>query len=326
MLKMQRRAVLLGALAVASLAAAPAFGQADYPSRPLRMVVPFPPGGSTDIAARVVGERLGAAFNQAVVIENRAGGGGSVGAEAVARMPADGYTMIMGVTGSHAINVSLTKLRYHPLKDFDPITQVGTLPNVLVVHPSVPANTLGELIALAKREPGKLNYASLGNGTAAHLTLEMFKSLAGVDIVHVPYAGSGPAINAMLAGQVQMMIDGLPSSLPHINAGKMKALAVTSIARSASVPQVPTIAESGFPGFSADAWNGLFVPKGTPPAIINRLYQEVAAILKQPAVIERFASVGLVPVGSTPAEYTAYLQAEIEKWARFVKVSGAKVD
>ena len=321
--QMRRRVFLSVALAVAASAA---YAQSDYPSRSLRMVVPFPPGGSTDIAARVVGERLGVALKQPVVIENRAGGGGSVGAEAVARMPADGYTMIMGVTGSHAINVSLTKLRYHPLKDFDPITQVGTLPNVLVVHPSVPANTLGELIALARREPGKLNYASLGNGTAAHLTLEMFKSLAGVDIVHVPYAGSGPAINAMLAGQVQMMIDGLPSSLPHINAGKMKALAVTSIARSASVPQVPTIAESGFPGFSADAWNGLFVPKGTPPAIIDRLYQEVAAILKQPAVIERFASVGLVPVGSTPAEYTAYLQAEIEKWARFVKVSGAKVD
>lgn len=321
--QMRRRVFLSVALAVAASAA---YAQSDYPSRSLRMVVPFPPGGSTDIAARVVGERLGVALKQPVVIENRAGGGGSVGAEAVARMPADGYTMIMGVTGSHAINVSLTKLRYHPLKDFDPITQVGTLPNVLVVHPSVPANTLGELIALAKREPGKLNYASLGNGTAAHLTLEMFKSLAGVDIVHVPYAGSGPAINAMLAGQVQMMIDGLPSSLPHINAGKMKALAVTSIARSASVPQVPTIAESGFPGFSADAWNGLFVPKGTPPAIIDRLYQEVAGILKQPAVIERFASVGLVPVGSTPAEYTAYLQAEIEKWARFVKVSGAKVD
>lgn len=321
--QMRRRVFLSIALAVAASAA---YAQSDYPSRSLRMVVPFPPGGSTDIAARVVGERLGVALKQPVVIENRAGGGGSVGAEAVARMPADGYTMIMGVTGSHAINVSLTKLRYHPLKDFDPITQVGTLPNVLVVHPSVPANTLGELIALARREPGKLNYASLGNGTAAHLTLEMFKSLAGVDIVHVPYAGSGPAINAMLAGQVQMMIDGLPSSLPHINAGKMKALAVTSIARSASVPQVPTIAESGFPGFSADAWNGLFVPKGTPPAIIDRLYQEVAAILKQPAVIERFASVGLVPVGSTPAEYTAYLQAEIEKWARFVKVSGAKVD
>lgn len=326
MLPLRRRFALFASLAVLSVAASPVLGQADYPTKSLRMIVPFPPGGSTDIAARVVGERLGVALNQAVVIENRAGGGGSVGAEAVARMPADGYTMIMGVTGSHAINVSLTKLRYHPLKDFDPITQVGTLPNVLVVHPSVPANTLQELIALAKREPGKLNYASLGNGTAAHLTLEMFKSLAGVDIVHVPYAGSGPAINAMLAGQVQMMIDGLPSSLPHINAGKMKALAVTSIQRSASVPQVPTIAESGFPGFSADAWNGLFVPKGTPPAIIDRLYREVAAILKQPAVVERFASVGLVPVGSTPAEYTAYLQAEIEKWARFVKVSGAKVD
>lgn len=304
-----------------------ATAQADYPSRTVKMVVPFPPGGSTDIAARVIAERLSSVWKQGVVVENRAGGGGSVGAEIVARAPADGYTILMGVTGSHAINISLnTKLKYHPLRDFDAVTQVGTLPNVLVSHPSVQANNLQELIALAKREPGKLNYASLGNGTAAHLTFEMFKSLAGVNIVHVPYPGSGPAINAMLAGDVHLMIDGLPSSLPHITVGKMRALAVTSATRSSVLPKVPTIAESGFTGFSADAWNGLFVPKGTGQVIIDKLHTEVTSILNLPAVQERFAALGLNPIGSTPAEYTAYVQAEIDKWARFVRVSGATID
>jgi len=326
MVQIHRRKFITGAALTAAFPYL-ANAQADYPSRAVRLVVPFPPGGSTDIAGRLIAERLGTLWKQSVVVENRAGGGGSVGAELVARAPADGYTLIMGVTGSHAINVSLnSKLKYHPLRDFDAVTQVGTLPNVLVVHPSVQTNTLQELIALAKREPGKLNYASLGNGTAAHLTLEMFKSLAGINLVHVPYPGSGPAINAMLAGDVHLMIDGLPSSLPHITAGKMRPLAVTSVARSSALPNTPTMAESGFPGFSADAWNGLFVPKGTPQPIIEKIRTEVVAILKVPAVQERFAALGLNPIGSTPAEYTAYVQAEIDKWGRFVRVSGAKID
>ena len=326
MLRSNRRTFLsLAALAGAFPRLANA--QADYPSRTIKMVVPFPPGGSTDIAARVIAERLSILWKQGVVVENRAGGGGSVGAELVARAPADGYTILMGVTGSHAINISLnSKLKYHPLRDFDAVTQVGTLPNVLVAHPSVQANNLQELIALAKRDPGKLNYASLGNGTAAHLTFEMFKSLAGINVVHVPYPGSGPAINAMLAGDVHLMIDGLPSSLPHINGGKMRALAVTSVMRSNALPKVPTIAESGFQGFSADAWNGLFVPKGTAQPIIDKIHSDVTAILKLQAVQERFGALGLNPIGSTPTEYTAYVQSEIDKWARFVKVSGATID
>lgn len=324
--RFRRRALLASAGLVAARPGL-ALAQADYPSRPIRLVVPFPPGGSTDIAARVVGEQLALALNQSVVIENRAGAGGSVGADAVARAPADGYTLIMGVTGSHAINISLNRnLRYHPLRDFEPITQVGTLPNILVAHPSVGANTLQELIGLARREPTKLTYASLGNGTAAHLTFEMLKSLAGVQILHVPYGGSGPAITAMLAGDVHLMIDGLPSSLPHVRAGKMRPLAVTSVARSPTLPDVPTIAESGFPGFSADAWNGLFAPKGTPRPIVDRLHAETARILQMPAVRERFAAVGLEPIGSSPAEYQKFVQAEIDKWERFVKASGAKVD
>lgn len=309
------------------LAAAPAMPQSDYPNRPIRIVVPFPPGGSTDIAARVVGEQLSETWKQPVVIENRPGAGGSVGAEAVARMPADGYALIMGVTGSHAINTSLnSKLPYHPLRDFEPITQVGVLPNVLVVHPSVSANSLAELIALAKRDPGKFTYASLGSGTAAHLTMEMFKSLAGIDLVHVPYKGSTPAMTAMLAGEVHVMIDGLPSSLTHIRSGKMRALAVTSSARAAAAPEIPTIAESGFAGFSADAWSGLFAPKGTPPPIVEKLSIEVNRILKTQLVRERFAPLGLQAVGGTPATFAAFVTSEIDKWARFVKASGAKVE
>jgi len=304
-----------------------AFAQADYPNRAIRIIVPFPPGGSTDIAARVVGEQLTEAWKQPVVIENRSGAGGSIGAEAAARMPADGYALIMGVTGSHAINTSLNpKLPYHPLRDFEPITQVGVLANVLVVHPSVKANTLPELIALAKQQPGKLSYASLGQGTAAHLTVEMFKSLAGIDLLHVPYKGSGPAMVAMLAGEVNVMIDGLPSSITHIRSGKMRALAVTSATRSLAAPEIPTIAENGFAGFSADAWSGLFAPKGTPQPIIEKLYTEVARILRTQTVRDRFAPLGLQAVGSTPAEYTAFVKAEIEKWAQFVRASGTKVE
>ena len=322
-----RRQVLVGGGLAAAALAVPSWAQADYPSQPIKLVVPFPPGGSTDIAARVMGEQLAAAWKQPVNIDNRAGAGGSVGAEAVSRAAPDGYTLIMGVTGSHAINISLNpKLKYHPLRDFEPITTVGTLPNVLVAHPSVPARTLPELIALAKKEPGKLSYASLGNGTAAHLTFEMLKQLAGVDILHVPYGGSGPAITATLAGNVQLMIDGLPSSVPHIQAGRLRPLAVTSISRSPAAQDVPTIAESGFAGFSADAWNGLFAPKGTPQPIVDKIQVEVARILKTPAVQERFAALGLRPVGNSPVEARAFTQAEIDKWARFVKASGIKVE
>jgi tripartite-type tricarboxylate transporter receptor subunit TctC len=327
MARIQRRHLLITSTLAAAGLARPALAQADYPNQPIKLVVPFPPGGSTDIAARVVGEQLALAWRQQVNIENRAGAGGSVGAEAVSRAAPDGYTLIMGVTGSHAINISLNpKLRYHPLRDFECITTVGTLPNVLVAHPSVAARTLPELVAFAKKEPGKLSYASLGNGTAAHLTFEMLKQLAGVDVLHVPYGGSGPAITATLAGNVQLMIDGLPSSLPHIQAGRLRPLAVTSLTRSPAAPDIPTIAESGFPDFSADAWNGLFAPKGTPQAIVDKIQTEVARILKMPAVQERFAALGLRPVGNAPAEARAFTQAEIDKWARFVKASGVKVD
>jgi tripartite-type tricarboxylate transporter receptor subunit TctC len=298
----------------------------DFPNKAIRLVVPFPPGGATDAAARLVAVKMSEHWGQPVLVDNRAGAGGNVGSDLVAKSPADGYTLVMGVTGSHAINTSLySKMPYDPVADFVAISQVAVVPNVLVVHPSVPAKNLAELVALAKKEPGKLNYASLGNGTAAHLGMEMLKSDAGVDITHVPYKGSAPAVSDLLAGQVQMMVDGLPSALPHIKAGKLRAIALTSLRRSPSLPDLPTIAET-YPGFYADAWSGLFAPKGTPQPVVDKLSAEVQRILKLPDVREKLAALGAEPVGSTQAEFAAHVKKEIDKWAKVVKASGAKVD
>jgi tripartite-type tricarboxylate transporter receptor subunit TctC len=316
-------------LITAALLSAPftVFAQLDaFPAKPIRIVVPFPPGGATDVAARLIATRMSEKWGQAVVIDNRAGAGGNVGSDIVAKSAPDGYTLVMGVTGSHAINTSLySKMPYDPVADFIAISQVAVVPNVIVVHPSVPASTLAELVALARREPGKLNYASLGNGTAAHLGMEMLKSAAGIDITHVPYKGSAPAVSDLLAGQVQMMVDGLPSALPHIKAGKLRAIAITSLRRSPALPDLPTVAEN-YAGFYADAWSGLFAPKGTPPAVVDKLSVEVQRILRLPDVREKLAGLGAEPVGSTPAEFSAHVKREIDKWARVVKTSGAKVD
>lgn len=298
----------------------------DFPNKPIRLVVPFPPGGATDAAARLVAVKMSEHWGQPVVVDNRAGAGGNVGSDLVAKSAPDGYTLVMGVTGSHAINTSLySKMPYDPVTDFVAISQVAVVPNVLVVHPSVPAHNLAELVALAKKEPGKLNYASLGNGTAAHLGMEMLKAEAGVDITHVPYKGSAPAVADLLAGQVQMMVDGLPSALPHVKAGKLRAIALTSLHRAPALPDLPTIAET-YPGFYADAWSGLFAPKGTPQPVVDKLSAEVQRILKLPDVREKLAGLGAEPVGSTQAEFSAHVKREIDKWAKVVKTSGAKVD
>ncbi|WP_418146769.1 tripartite tricarboxylate transporter substrate binding protein [Variovorax paradoxus] len=317
---------LASTLLLACLPLAAAAQANGFPDKPIRIVVPFPPGGATDAAARLVAVKMGEHWGQPVVVDNRAGAGGNVGSDLVAKAPADGYTLVMGVTGSHAINTSLySRMPYDPVADFVAISQVAVVPNVLVVHPSVPAKNLAELVALAKKEPGKLNYASLGNGTAAHLGMEMLKSEAGVDITHVPYKGSAPAVSDLLAGQVQMMVDGLPSALPHVKAGKLRAIALTSLHRAPSLPGLPTIAET-YPGFYADAWSGLFAPRGTPQPVVDKLSAEVQRILKQPDVREKLMALGAEPVGSTQAEFTAHVKREIDKWAKVVKTSGAKVD
>jgi tripartite-type tricarboxylate transporter receptor subunit TctC len=318
------RFVLCGITALVTAHAAQA--QTDFPARAIRIVVPFPAGGATDIAARILAERMALDWKQAVTVDNRPGAGGNIGSDVVAKSAPDGYNLIMGVTGSHAINTSLyARMPYDPVKDFEAISQVAVVPNVVVVHPSVAASTLPELVALARKEPGKLNYASLGNGTAAHLTMEMFKASAGIDIVHVPYKGSAPAVADLIAGQVQTMVDGLPSALPHVKAGKLKALAVTSAKRSRAAPELPTIAES-YPGFSADAWSGLFAPKGTPKAVVDKIAAETQMILKLPETQKRLGELGAEPVGSSPAEFTQFVQREIDKWARVVKASGARLD
>ena len=316
-------------IATLCLAGAPlaTFAQADtYPAKPIRIIVPFPAGGATDIAARAIADKMSANWKQPVLVENRAGAGGNVGGDYVAKSAPDGYTLVMGITGSHAINISLySKMPYDPVKDFEAITQVAVVPNVVVVHPSVSANTLADFIALAKRSPGKYDYASLGSGTAAHLGMELLKTTAGIYMVHIPYRGSAPAVADLIGGQVQVMMDGLPSALPHVKAGRLRALAVTSQRRSPAAPDLPTIAET-YPGFYADAWSGLFAPKGTPRAIVDKIAVEAKRILNLPDVRERFAALGAEPVGSTPAEFAQHVQREIAKWAVVVKQSGAKAD
>jgi len=302
-------------------------GAQTYPSRAITMIVPFPAGGTTDILGRFVGQALSAAWGQPVVIENRGGAGGNIGAAAVAKAAPDGYTLLVGTVGTHAINASLySKMPYDTLKDFVAVTEIASVPNMLVVTPSLPVNSVAELIAYAKANPGKLNMASSGNGTSIHLSGELFKVLTGVDMVHVPYKGSAPALNDLMGGQVQLMFDNMPSALPQVKGGTLKALAVTTATRSPAMPDLPTIAEAGVPGFEASSWFGIFAPAGTPKEIVAKLQAEIARILKTPEMTERLAQQGAVAVGNTSAEFTAYVQSELTKWAGVVKASGARVD
>jgi len=330
---LRRRRLLVSAGIALVPAALPgvAFAQGAWPNKPVRIVVPFAPGGTTDILARALAPELAKAFGQTFVIDNKPGAGGNLGSDIVAKSPPDGYTLLMGTVGTHAINASLyPKMPFDPVKDFVPIVLVAGVPNVLVMNPakaeSAKINTVADLIRYAKANPGKLNMASSGNGTSIHLSGELFKSMTGTYMLHFPYRGSGPALLDLIGGTMDLMFDNLPSALPQIKAGKLKAIAVTSAQRSAAVPDLPTIAESGVKGFDASSWFGLLAPAGTPADIVNRIQQETAKSFESPAFKERLLSQGAIPGGQPPAEFAKFIAAETKKWAQVVKVSGAKVD
>ena len=322
--------ILSSAVAAAALATAPgAFAQSaatGFPNKPIRIVVTFTSGGAPDILARLIGERLTADWGQPVLVDNKPGAGGNTGADFVAKAPADGYTIVVGTVGTHSINGALyAKMPYDMVRDFAPVTLLATTPNLLVINNDVPAKTLKEFIALGKKE-GRMTFASSGSGTSIHVSGELFKTMTGIDMTHIPYKGRATAIPDLLGGRVTMMFDNMPSSLPLVKDGKLRALGVTSAQRSAAAPDIPTIAEQGLPGFDAVSWFALFAPAGTPKAIVDKLQVEVKKILVSPEVGRKLAEIGLEVVGSTPEELAAYQRSEITKWAKVVKESGAKVE
>lgn len=297
-----------------------------YPKKPIRFIVPYPAGGSVDILARIIGQKLTERLREQVVIDNRPGGGGNLGMEIAAYVVPDGYSMVM-VTSSQAINVSLyKKLRYDPVKDFSPVSLVGSTPQILLVYPSFPPQSVKELIALAQSKPSQLNYASAGNGSVSHLTMELFRSMAGIDLVHIPYKGGPQAITDVTSGRLSMLFTSMPAALPHVKAGRLRALGVTSSTPSQSLPDTPTIAET-IPSYEVVMWYGIVVPAGTPTAIVAKLNSEIGNVLTISEVKERLAVVGVVePTPNTPKQFADYLKAEILKWAKVVKSSGARID
>lgn len=312
--------------AAASLLAAPMLAQAQS-GKTLRIVVPFPPGGSTDLLARRIGEKLTVALGQTVIVENRAGAGGTVGADYVAKSAPDGMTLLMGVTGSNAIAQALyPKLPYDVVKDFAPVSMVVSSPLVVAVNPQVPAKTIAEFIAQAKARPGSISYGSAGNGTSMHLTGEMFKLATKTSMVHIPYRGSAGMLQDLMGGQIEATFGDLLVLMPQLEAGKLRALAVTSKQRHPLLPSVPTMAESGYPGFEALSWQGLFAPAATPPELVAKISTEVNKAVKTPDIADYFASRGFLIDGTTPAVAKAFIEAEVKKWTAIVKASGAKAD
>ena len=320
------RTILIAGAALLSVACELAMAaDVAYPSRPIRIVDAFPPGGPSDIVGRSISPRLSEALGQPVVIDNRGGAAGVVGCDLVAKAAPDGYTLLLGPSGALTIQPSLSaKLPYDPQRDFEPVTQLTSGPQVIAVNPGVAAKSVADLIALAKAKPGQLNYASGGTGTANHLAAEVFKLAAGVDIVHVPYKGTGPALASVLAGETQMIVSSLLPALPHLKSGKLRALAVTSASRSSAVPDVPTAGESGLPKFETSSWHGILAPAKTPRAIIARLHDDFVKVLNLPDVRERLMAQGLNVVGSTPQAFAAYMRSETVKYARVIRQVGIK--
>ena len=324
-MRIDRRALLAG-LAALPLAR-PTVAQGAWPARPVRVVVPFAPAGATDILGRLTATELGNALGQSFVVENRAGAGGNLGSDLVAKSPPDGYTLLFGAAGNIGINPSLfANMPYDPARDLAPVSLIAEVTNILVVHPSVNARSVQELIALGRTTPGGLVYASSGNGSTIHLSAELFAAMTQLRMTHVPYRGSGPAMADLLAGRVALMFDNLPSALPHVREGRLRALAVTAARRSPVLPDLPTVAEAGVPGYEATSWFGLFAPAGTPREIIDRMAREMDAFARRPEVAERIRALGAEPITNTPDDFAAMVRAEIDKWGAVVRASGARAD
>jgi len=314
-------------LAVLLASAATSVTAQEYPNRAIRIIVQFQAGTSTDILARVIGQKLSEAWGQQIVVDNRAGAGGIVGTELGARAPADGYTLTMGVSSAFGINPGLyPKLPYDAVRDFEPITNIANVAQTLVANPSLPAKTVKELVALARAKPGQLAYASLGSGSTSHLTMELFRSTAGIQLNHIPYKGSPPAHADIIGGQIPFMFDAMPAVLPHVKGGKLRGVAVSTRERSPFLPELPTVAESGLPTFEAFGWIGIVAPAKTPAPVLDKLNREIVRILNTPEMKERLASLAFTPVGDTREAYGRFIQAEIAKWTKVVKDSGAKVE
>ena len=317
------KALAAAALSLSSMGAAMAD---SYPSKPITMIVPFSAGGTTDILARIVGQALGQELGESIIIENKPGAGGNIGAQQAARSKADGYTLFMGTVGTHAINQSLyKKLPYDPLKDFAPLSRVANVPNLLVAHPSRPYKTVQEMIDFAKKNPGEVTYGSPGSGASPHVSGALFQSMTGAEITHIPYKGSAPAISDLLGNQIAIMFDNMPSAIQHVRSGKLRPIAVTSSQRSPELPDVPTIAEAGVPGYEAMSWFGLWAVAGTPQPVLDKLHSSLAKVLQDPTVVKKIADQGGSISIDTPAQFEAFIKGEAAKWGKVVKESGAEV-
>ncbi|MDH1673482.1 Bug family tripartite tricarboxylate transporter substrate binding protein [Comamonas aquatica] len=316
----------LAAAALLATGVGTAVAQDGYPNKPLTMVVPFSAGGTTDILARIVGQALGQELGQTIIIENKPGAGGNIGAQQAARAKADGYTLFMGTVGTHAINQALyKKLPYDPIKDFTPLSRVANVPNLLVAHPSRPYKTVKEMIEYGKKHPNEITYGSPGSGASPHVSGALFQSMTGVELTHVPYKGSAPAISDLLGNQIAVMFDNMPSAIQHVRSGKLRPIAVTTAKRSPELPDVPTIAEAGVPGYEATSWFGLWSVAGTPQPVLDKLHASLTKVLKDPAVSKKIADQGGEVVIETPAQFDAFIKSEAAKWGKVVKESGAEV-